>query len=68
MQMLHCIRQTPTEGGDNQFADTFNVAEQMKEEYPGYYKILCETPVDFYEVGDEHYGRYYRLHTHHTFK
>ncbi len=66
--MLHCIQQTPTVGGENEFSDSFNVAEQMKKDYPGFYKILCETPVDYIDVGDDHYGKFYRLHTHTTFR
>ena len=30
MQMLHCVQQVPTEGGENVFADGFNAAYVLK--------------------------------------
>ena len=40
-----------SEGGDNQFADVFNCAEQLKKNNPEYYEILTTTLVDFRDWG-----------------
>ena len=53
--MLHCIKQVPTKGGENQFADGFHVAEVVKKLRPDYYKILCTSLVDFYDIGTDYY-------------
>lgn len=53
VQMLHCLKQSGTEGGDNVFADGFNAAYQMKEEQPEHFETLSQLPVDFYDVGKE---------------
>lgn len=53
VQLLHCIQQTATEGGDNEFSDAFHVAEQLRRDKPEVFKVLSTTPVDFYDVGVE---------------
>jgi len=53
VQMLHCIQQSGTEGGDNVFSDGFNAAEQMRKEQPEHFEALTQLPVDFYDVGRE---------------
>ena len=60
MQMLHCISQVPTEGGDNQFVDGFHVAKQLQKEYPEYFRILTEYVLDFWDVGEDYY-KYHKL-------
>ena len=62
MQMLHCIVQTPTKGGDNVFADGFHVAEVMKEKHPDMYQTLTTVPVTYNDVGSDQYS--YHLKTH----
>ena len=51
--MLHCIKQSGTEGGDNVFSDGFNAADQMRTENPKHFAALTKLPVDFYDVGKE---------------
>ncbi|XP_071809649.1 gamma-butyrobetaine dioxygenase-like [Asterias amurensis] len=53
IQMLHCIEQAG-EGGENQFVDGVNIAEQLKRDYPEEYQILRSTQIDFRDAGDDH--------------
>ncbi|XP_074649440.1 gamma-butyrobetaine dioxygenase-like [Tubulanus polymorphus] len=41
VQFLHCLKNTST-GGRNRFVDATNAAKIMENEYPEYYKLLCE--------------------------
>lgn len=62
VQLLHCIQQTATEGGDNEFSDAFHVAEQLRRDQPEVFKVLTTTPVDFYDVGEEQSAKFYQYH------
>ena len=67
MQMLHCIAQVKTKGGENQLTDAFYVAKKMETEYPEYYKTLCTVPVDFTDEGTDYY-KFYKMSRHTTFR
>ena len=51
--MLHCIVQVNGHGGENQFVDGLNVAEQIRTEFPDAYKLLTTQNVNFRDVGDD---------------
>ena len=51
IQFLQCIKQYQGDGGINEFADAFAVAEKMKNEYPEEFEILTETKVHFWNAG-----------------
>jgi hypothetical protein len=53
VQMLHCIDQTPSSGGHNQFVDGFQVALQLRQRHPDYFRLLTSVVVDFYDVGTD---------------
>ncbi len=55
MQMLHCIKQVQSEGGENQLTDVFYVANVLKEKYLEHFKTLTTIPVDFYDIGADAY-------------
>ena len=55
MQMLHCIKQVQSEGGENQMTDGFYVAKVLKEKYPEHFKTLTTVPVDFFDIGEDAY-------------
>ena len=55
MEMLHCIKQVQSEGGENQVADGFYAAKVLKEKYPEHYKTLTTVPVDFSDIGEDAY-------------
>jgi len=62
MQMLHCIKQVETKGGDNQFTDGFYVANWMKEHHPVEFDILCKTPVRWADAGTD-FHEFHLLYT-----
>ena len=66
MLILHCIKQTDSEGGDSEYGDTFFVAEVMRRDYPEYFKALTTTPVDFIDVGSDAHGPFNKLTRHPT--
>nr|XP_054762354.1 gamma-butyrobetaine dioxygenase-like [Lytechinus pictus] len=53
VQMLHCIKQVDSEGGDNEFVDGLRVAEQLEQEYPKIFQRLTTMKVDFRTLGAE---------------
>lgn len=55
MQLLHCIKQVESAGGDNQFADGFRAAKEVKRLRPDFYEILCSSIVEFYDIGTDYY-------------
>ncbi len=67
MQMLHCISQVQAEGGENQLADAFYVAQLMEKEYPEHYKTLCTVPVDYSDLGTDFY-KFSKMSRHFTFR
>ena len=46
IQMLHCI-ENKVSGGLSTLVDGYTVVEKLKNDYPDYYKILCEIKVRF---------------------
>ncbi len=62
VQLLHCIKQFEEgRGGETHLVDGFRVASQMKKAYPEEYKILCETPLEFYDIGTD-YTQFFKVH------
>ena len=45
IQLIHCIKQTDSPGGENQFADAFKVAEDLRKDELDIFQTLCNTPV-----------------------
>ena len=52
IQMLHCIEQAG-EGGDSQFVDGVNIAEQLRRDHPVEYQLLRTVQIDFRDAGDD---------------
>ena len=67
VQFLHCIKQTECEGGENQFSDSFYAADILKKQYPEYYNLLCTAPINFIDIGADHYGDFFKLSRHPIF-
>lgn len=44
LQLLHCLK-ADSEGGDSILIDGFKLAEDLKQEFPDYYKVLSEQPI-----------------------
>ena len=58
--MLHCIKQVPTEGGENEFVDCFNVAEKMRLNHPEEFKLLTTVAIDYKDIGAD-FTKYHML-------
>ena len=64
--MLHCIKQFYGDidaklGGESLVVDGFIVAQHMKENCRELYDILCDTPVEFYDIGED-YTKFHKVH------
>lgn len=58
VNLLHCLIQTKSPGAFNLLTDGFYVANEMKQKYSNFYKILTQTLVDWSDVGNEN-GNYF---------
>ncbi|XP_071476175.1 gamma-butyrobetaine dioxygenase-like [Diadema antillarum] len=47
VQMLHCIKQVESKGGENQFADGKRAAERVLREHPELFDIMTKVKIDF---------------------
>lgn len=57
VEFLYCVEnQNP--GGESILVDGFRVAEDFRRDYPEYFKILLETPVQFWLVDKSHRYRF----------
>lgn len=52
-EFIYCVKHEAT-GGQTLVVDGFCVAKDFQKEYPEYFKILAETPVQFWRVQHEH--------------
>ncbi|XP_069693592.1 gamma-butyrobetaine dioxygenase-like [Periplaneta americana] len=62
LNLLHCLVQTETTGGESQVTDAFYISEKLKREKPEKYKVLTETPVDWCDIGQEGGHSFYSLY------
>ena len=58
-QFLHCLH-ADTYGGENDFADGFKIEREMRLEHPQEWEILCNTMVEFGDIGSDEFGIYYK--------
>ena len=58
VQLMMCIKQCCTKGGDNTFADGCHLAERMRKEHPEHFKTITTTPVDYVYEEDDFYQFY----------
>lgn len=58
VNLLHCLVQTTSPGAFNLLTDGFYVANEMKQKYSDFYRILTQTLVDWCDVGNEN-GNYF---------
>jgi hypothetical protein len=57
------------DGGDNEFADGYYVANLIREHHPEEWKVLTEVPIDFQDIGVEEHSdsEFYKVHSTPTF-
>lgn len=63
VQFLHCIGQHKIIGGENEFADGFNIARIIQDNNPTEFKILSTVNVDFWDEGveEEPIGEFHKV-------
>ncbi|XP_045446547.1 gamma-butyrobetaine dioxygenase-like [Melitaea cinxia] len=62
VNLLHCLVQTASKGGENLLSDCHYTVAYMKEKYPNEYKLLTETEVEWSDVGCENGNEFYKLY------
>ena len=54
IQFLHCIKRTSdVEGGQNQLADGFFVADLLQQVDPKAFRLLCDIPIYYWDYGSD---------------
>lgn len=59
--MLHCI-ENEADGGENEFCDGFYVANQLRDEAKMKFDILRSVGIDFWDIGEDSYGKFHKIH------
>ncbi|EDO40404.1 predicted protein [Nematostella vectensis] len=59
VQMLHCLQQAPTEGGESIFVDGFFIAQEIKEQHPRLFNLLATTPIPYVDIGKDEFGDFH---------
>lgn len=62
VNLLHCLVQTKSAGGENLLSDCLYTAKYMKEHNPDEYKLLTDTEVEWSDVGIEHGNEFFKLY------
>lgn len=62
VNLLHCLTQSKSSGGENLLTDGFLVAERMRLDWEKYYEILTTTLVDWCDIGEENGQKFYCVH------
>ncbi|XP_059046936.1 gamma-butyrobetaine dioxygenase-like [Achroia grisella] len=60
--LLHCLVQTKSLGGENLLSDGHFIAEHIKENYPDQYKLLTEVEVEWSDIGTEDKNDFFKLY------
>nr|XP_045617057.1 gamma-butyrobetaine dioxygenase-like [Procambarus clarkii]XP_045617058.1 gamma-butyrobetaine dioxygenase-like [Procambarus clarkii]XP_045617059.1 gamma-butyrobetaine dioxygenase-like [Procambarus clarkii]XP_045617060.1 gamma-butyrobetaine dioxygenase-like [Procambarus clarkii] len=61
VQFIHCIVQYEGEGGESLVTDAVHVAHELKRLHPEKYRILTDTPVDWFDIGTDELGEFYKV-------
>ncbi|CAH2050954.1 unnamed protein product, partial [Iphiclides podalirius] len=62
VNLLHCLVQTESRGGENTLADCHYVAEYMRANHPEQYGLLADTQVEWRDVGVENGEEFHKLY------
>lgn len=60
--LLHCLVQTESSGGENLLSDCHYTAAYIKEHHPDKYKLLTEVEVEWSDIGIEDGNEFYKLY------
>ncbi|XP_014364955.2 gamma-butyrobetaine dioxygenase [Papilio machaon] len=62
VNLLHCLVQTKSDGGENTLSDCHYVANYMKEHHPNQYRILTDMEIEWSDIGVENGNEFYKLY------
>lgn len=62
VNLLHCLVQTDSKGGENLLSDCHYVAEYMRDHHKEQYKLLTDTEVEWSDIGVEHGNEFFKLY------
>ncbi|XP_058453205.1 gamma-butyrobetaine dioxygenase-like [Malaya genurostris] len=60
--LLHCLVQSQSQGGQNLISDAFFVADLIRREHPEEFKLLSETLVNWTDVGEDEGGQFHSIY------
>ncbi|XP_062548797.1 gamma-butyrobetaine dioxygenase [Armigeres subalbatus] len=60
--LLHCLVQSRSQGGQNLLADAFYVAELMRREHPADFDMLTKTLVNWTDIGEDEGGQFHSIY------
>ncbi|XP_058815777.1 gamma-butyrobetaine dioxygenase-like [Topomyia yanbarensis] len=60
--LLHCLVQSQSQGGQNLIADAFYVADLIRKKYPQEFKLLSEILVNWTDVGEDEGGQFHSIY------
>ncbi|XP_055644120.1 gamma-butyrobetaine dioxygenase-like [Toxorhynchites rutilus septentrionalis] len=60
--LLHCLVQSRSEGGQNLIADAFFVADMMRRDFPAEYQTLTETLINWTDIGEDAGGQFHSIY------
>ncbi|KAG0714700.1 Gamma-butyrobetaine dioxygenase [Chionoecetes opilio] len=61
VQFIHCVVQYEGVGGDTQVTDAVHVAHQLQQAHPEHYRVLTDTPVDWFDIGTDENMEFHKL-------
>lgn len=61
VNLLHCLVQSKSHGGQNLITDGFYVAEKMRREFPTFFETLTKVSVNWADLGNEEGEKYHYL-------
>ncbi|XP_055380083.1 gamma-butyrobetaine dioxygenase [Condylostylus longicornis] len=53
VNLLHCVVQSNSKGGENLLADGFHVVDILKKNYPHFFETLTKTVIDWNDIGED---------------
>ncbi|XP_041975210.1 gamma-butyrobetaine dioxygenase-like [Aricia agestis] len=62
VNMLHCLVQTSSRGGENLLSDGHYTAEYIKTYHPEQFKLLTDIDVEWSDIGTEQGNEFFKLH------
>ncbi|GAB0088837.1 hypothetical protein DMENIID0001_033010 [Sergentomyia squamirostris] len=62
VNLLHCLEQSQSSGGQNLLTDGLSICNMMRQKYSEHYKILKTIPVDWTDIGSENGVKFHKIY------